>query len=136
MDLHWSAVTMASHLCLAFAIACAFANAVAARRYWISQTPVEVFARLEGPIFALAATLLVERLYYVAARLTVNSDLDLWSAHPAPEMLSLLIAASMFWLASAIRRLDGMIDPRARGAIAWQSCAFILLFASVAWGFW
>ncbi|MDF3420168.1 hypothetical protein HKX29_17605 [Sulfitobacter sp. S46] len=136
MGLDWSAVTMASHLCLVFAIACAFVNAVAARRNWIAQAPVEVFARLEGPIFALAATLMVERLYYVTARLMINSELDLWSAHPAPEMLSFSIAVSMFWLASAIRCLDGTIDPRARRAIIGQSCAFAFMFASVAWGFW
>lgn len=133
--LEWSAVTMASHLCLAVAIACAFVNAVSMRRTWQFPSSSAVFVRLEGPIFAIAAALMVERFYYVIARFLVKSELNLWQAHPAPEMLSFSVAATVFWLACAIRYLEGS-QGAARRTVVVQTICICTLFASVAWGFW
>jgi hypothetical protein len=135
MHLEWSAVTMASHLCLVFAIACAFVNAVTVAKNWLGPASAGAFARLEGPIFAIAATLMVERLYYVAARLLVKTELNLWSAHPAPELLSFSATVAVFWLAVAIRYLDET-SGRIRRSVITQTLGVCALFVSVAWGLW
>ncbi|KAF0674394.1 hypothetical protein, partial [Profundibacterium mesophilum] len=64
MGLHWSAVTLASHVVLVLACGCAFVNAIAIRRAWNSVLDLRNLARIEGPIFAIAAALMVERIYY------------------------------------------------------------------------
>ena len=134
MGLQWSAVTLASHLGLVIAVLFAFANAV--RRVWSAADSPAVFRRLEGPVFAIVASLVVERLYYVTARLLVNTDIDLWSAHPAPELLSFMLMASIFSLAVAIRHLG--VDPLlAVRRVVWrQGAAIGLVFLTISVGLW
>lgn len=136
MGLHWSAVTLASHVALVLAIVCAFANAVAVRRVWGRSDGVRAFARIEGPVFAIAAALVVERLYYVTARLLINSDLNLWTAHPAPEALSFTVAASIFALAAAIRRMGSDPGPARRRVIAAQGAGIGTIFVGLVVGLW
>jgi len=51
--------------------------------------------------------LVIERLYYVAARMLKGSGVDLWSAYPAPAILSSLVALSVMWLTPAYLRALG-----------------------------
>ncbi|WP_159966772.1 hypothetical protein, partial [Profundibacterium mesophilum] len=93
-------------------------------------------ARIEGPIFAIAAALMVERIYYVIARLAVNTQLDLWSAHPAPEALSFALAAAIFALAVAIRRMGSDNDVQVRRVVAGQGAAITAVFGVLVWSLW
>lgn len=136
MNLEWSAITLASHVTLVLAIAFGFANAIAVRRHWIAKSPVVLFRRLEWPVFAISAAMITERLYYVFARLNVNTDLNLWRAHPAPEFLAMWSMCSFLWLAVSIRRLDGAAGMRVRRVIRYQIAAILTVFSLFAWGLW
>lgn len=49
------------------------------------------------PALALAAVALgVERAYYILARFLRPSGVDLWSMHPAPELLSMIVSAGLY----------------------------------------
>ena len=136
MSLEWSAVTLASHASLVLATVFAFLNAITVRRFWVAQPSLAVFERLESPIFAIAAALMVERSYYVCARLFVRTDLNLWEAHPAPEVLAFMLAASMFWLAISIRTMGEIGGLGAQRALILQSATMVALFTLLAWGLW
>tara|TARA_R110002110_G_scaffold168187_2_gene369591 strand:- start:2623 stop:3033 length:411 start_codon:yes stop_codon:yes gene_type:complete len=136
MNLEWSAITLASHASLVLATMFAFINAIAVRRFWVAQPSLAIFERLEGPIFAIAAALIVERSYYVCARLFVNTGFNLWEAHPAPEVLAFMLASSMFWLATSIRTMGEVGAFRVRRVLMLQSITMAALFASLAWGLW
>ena len=61
-----------------------------------------------GPISMFLATLIVERLYYILARFLRDSGVDLWAAHPAPALLSAIVAGAGYWITPAIFRAYGM----------------------------
>ncbi|MEL7098275.1 MAG: hypothetical protein AAGM84_05535 [Pseudomonadota bacterium] len=55
--------------------------------------------RSHGLMLALgimAAFTLLERSYYLIARLIQNTGVDLWSMHPAPEVLSAIMALGIY----------------------------------------
>mgnify|MGYP003675952291 FL=1 len=80
--------------------------------------------------------MITERLYYVGARLNVNSSLNLWQAHPAPEFLAFWSACSFLWLAISIRRLDGTPGMRVNKVIAMQTTSVAVVFVILARGLW
>ncbi|MGR3501588.1 hypothetical protein [Pseudaestuariivita sp.] len=82
----WDNVTAASHVTLVVALVFVGLNLYAVG----SGKP----GRL-GAALAIVA-MLVERSYYVFARLLAGHQIDLWSAHPAPALLSFSVAISVF----------------------------------------
>lgn len=71
---------------------------------------------------------LVERLYYVAARMLQPAGFDLWSAHPAPALLSVLVAASCYWIMPRIFEARGVGGRERR-----RKCAAELSAMGVVW---
>ncbi|MFD1342899.1 hypothetical protein [Litorisediminicola beolgyonensis] len=104
LDLGPSAFAVASHVCMCVAIVLVFAEAqrVLAVRGGIGRVMAPAFSRVSLAL-ALSA-LIVERVYYVLARILVPYGLDLWSKHPAPELLSGFVTLSIFNLVIASRR--------------------------------
>ena len=51
---------------------------------------------LLAALSVLVCALAVERAYYVAARLLLGSGYNLWAMHPAPEVLSLIVATGIY----------------------------------------
>lgn len=107
MYLGWSAITLASHVTIVIALMLAFSNFLVSARHWVDMKPIDIFEPLEVPLFCMGAAVIIERLFYVVARYA-GDTLDLWSAHPAPDILSASVAASALFLAVAVRRLGDM----------------------------
>ena len=72
--------------------------------------------------------IIIERVYYVAARLLVERGLDLWSLHPAPETLSALVFLAFHFL-SLPWHLASFVSRR-RAALQWlfELSGFVLLW--------
>ena len=101
--------------------------------YWVLRLfpNQEVLTRAEahGLSAAIAVALFglaIERGYYVAARALKGQGIDLWSMHPAPEALSLLVAFGLFVIFGPLRAAR-LFDPRrAWGRLALLWCLLLL----------
>lgn len=136
MPLYWSAVTLAGHVTLCLAVLMIFWNALAVLHICGNSLPAGSATRLATPIFAFGAAFIVERSYYVVARLLVNSGTNLWELHPAPDVLSGLVAIGAFWVAAAVRRLCGADRKGIKRVIAAQGTLLAFVYAGLAWGLW
>ena len=131
MALGWSAVTLAGHTCLVLAVVMILWNAVVtlgARRDAVAVDWIAI------AVILLGVGAVVERIYYIAARLLVNSDFNLWSLHPAPDLLSGIVAVLAFAVAVTVRitaRGDGI---RWGGAVAIQATILVGSFLALAVG--
>lgn len=105
MGLGPSAAVAASHIVMVLILAAAIIRLMRLR-----ARPRQVAPGWVLPVavsYAFGA-FLVERLYYVAARLLQPSGIDLWSAHPTPALLAGLVAASCYWVMPRIFEAQGM----------------------------
>ncbi|MCB5198580.1 hypothetical protein LGQ03_04955 [Loktanella sp. TSTF-M6] len=133
MELGWSAVTLAGHVALCLSILLILWNALAVLPYARapgSLTPVA------SPLFLFGAAVLVERSYYVAARLLVNSGFNLWELHPAPDLLSGIVAMMGLWVAATVRLIGRPWGLPYRLAISLQAGLMLLVYAALARGLW
>lgn len=95
MDLGPNALTVASHIVLV-AIVLAFMVRLAWGLNGVSVVDaIQRFGFVPLLIICLCG-LLIERLYYIVARFLRPSGLDLWQLHPAPEVLSLIVAVGLY----------------------------------------
>ena len=83
------------------------------------------YARIS--VFFLLAALVCERGYYIAARILAPQGFDLWSQHPAPELLSAIVALSLFNLSAAIILVLTLDTKRA----AWIIMTRLMMFLSL-----
>lgn len=124
-----TAATIASHAVL---IALAIALIAALLRVWhVQRLGAAVSAGVIEGLCILAVTIATERAYYVAARLLRRTGRDLWSAHPAPELLAAFVSlgfiAALFPLVAVICQ------------VSWYRAAMLVCGWSVSlWGaaFW
>ena len=93
-----SALTTASHVILVIVLLMVFhgAQRVIAERGSFAIVASSQFFRWS--VFSVFSALIVERIYYIGARLMRPLGFDLWQSHPAPELLSAAVAASLFCL--------------------------------------
>lgn len=89
-----SAATMASHLSVVLLVGVFIYSLLHCWRDGL--LPDAVTAGLPETLSFALFMLAIERSYYFTARATEHTGLDLWSAHPAPEMLSAGLAIGMF----------------------------------------
>jgi predicted Co/Zn/Cd cation transporter (cation efflux family) len=124
-----SALTLASHASICLAVLMIFAEALrlAAIPDGIGQVLRSHYARLSA--FTVLSMMVVERLYYAAARLLRPLDVDLWAAHPAPEFLSGALSLSLFNLVVAARLAT---DPQPWTTIAQQFTVLVVVWVSIA----
>jgi hypothetical protein len=95
MDMH-DALTAGAHVALIFS-----AVLVLLEVTWLVQRPdmMErglVSSRLRVTAYAALTALILERSFYVAARILSHRGVDLWAMHPAPAILSALTATAIF----------------------------------------
>ncbi|SEQ59476.1 hypothetical protein SAMN05428995_105236 [Loktanella sp. DSM 29012] len=131
MELGWSAITLAGHVTLCLSILLILWNGVTVLPY--VQAPAS-FAPVASPLFLFGAAILVERIYYIAARLLVNSGTNLWELHPAPDLLSAIVAAAGFWVAATVRMIGRPRGLPCRGAITTQAGVMLSVFGLLSWG--
>lgn len=96
MSLGPSAYTVASHATVLVAVLLAFARL---QRLRYDADRRRLFLDGWAPswaAFAVVASLLVERAFFIAARMLAPYGVDLYQAHPAPAALSILVAASIW----------------------------------------
>lgn len=95
--------TAASHMLLVAALVALVLEAVRLRHDpYAAQLAGEAPSVMWSAICA-ASALIVERSYYIAARLVRGSRLDLWAMHPAPELLSTAVAASLLAVVVSVK---------------------------------
>lgn len=133
MALEWSAVTLAGHVTLCLAVLLIFINALAALP---GERVAGSLQCIASPVFAFGAAFLVERSYYVVARLLVNSGVSLWEMHPAPDLLSGIVAAMAFWVAVRVRMTAITSGRSPRRTVVWQGAFLIGVYLILAWGLW
>ena len=135
MGLGFSALTTASHAVLVLAVLLLFSEVVLLRHILVPREP----ARSRSLFFAAAlvmASFVIERLYYVAARLLKPHGVDLWALHPAPEVLSALVALSVFGAFASLAGLTSPLVSRARMTVALHGSVLVGLWAVIAWLLW
>ena len=103
LNLGLAAYTTASHIILVVVVFLVFHEA---QRLIATQGSFSVLAHsafVRWSIFTVFAALILERLYYITARLLRPYGFDLWQQHPAPEVLSFSVALALFSLSAAGR---------------------------------
>ena len=135
MGLGWSALTTASHVALIVAVLLLFSEVMLLRHLLVKREPLRSRSIFYAAAFIMAAVV-IERLYYVAARLLVPWNVDLWAAHPAPEILSGLVACAVFAAFIAIAGLTSPLVSRARQTVLIHGTVLIGLWAMIAWLLW
>ncbi|MEM6372358.1 MAG: hypothetical protein AAF727_06215 [Pseudomonadota bacterium] len=80
-----------------------------------------------------AAALIIERSFYVIARLLVEHGYDLWQLHPAPQVLSAIVAAGLYCLSvPMIAAMSDTIKETARH-IAFEVSGLVGFWLLIAW---
>jgi hypothetical protein len=108
------ALTAGAHVALIFS-----AVLVLLEVTWLVKRP-ELLERaltsswLRVTAYAALTALILERSFYVAARILIHRGIDLWGAHPAPAVLSAITAAAIFACWAALIR-ETASSPRAAG---------------------
>ncbi|WP_226779536.1 hypothetical protein [Oceaniglobus trochenteri] len=105
MGLQYSGVTLASHVLLILALLIVFARAQYLRRVEGSLGAMISSSYVRMSVIAVFTALIVERGYYIAARLLSSKGVDLWSAHPAPELLSLGCGLAVWHVSVAAKKV-------------------------------
>lgn len=129
-------ITAAAHLVLALSTGVAIWRMVhlSDRRHTDHDRP-EYHGLVTGVILMLGL-IMVERIYYVAARLLKPLDINLWNAHPAPVMLSIMVALCVYQLCPRIMYRAGYSARSIKRAVAIE--VFVIgsgaLFVAIAFG--
>lgn len=131
--LEWSALALASHVVLIYAAVLLICELPRLRHVY------QVDGLRTRPLYfgavAALAVLLVERAYYVVARLMIGEGWDLWKMHPAPEVLSGMVAVSIFIVyVLAIHAAFGRAVAKRRGVRSGSALA--LVWCAIGWVFW
>jgi len=85
------------------------------------------------PALAICAISIdIERLYYICARLLQGRGLNLWSLHPAPEVLSLIMAIGVYAIHISLTQADHALKrlPRRR---FWVRSSVEVFGSGLAW---
>ncbi|MGR3466927.1 MAG: hypothetical protein ACU0CI_03540 [Shimia sp.] len=108
-----SAFVTAGHFALVFLLLRGMALGL---RVMATRRTVDMSDGLILSIYATAAAFLLERGYYITARIGQQFGWDLWSAHPGPELMVALINASIVALLGSWRYALQPPDRAFRGA--------------------
>ncbi len=129
-----NALTVASHTAVVVAVLLVFAACarLVSTPGGLGVVADSSYARLA--FFSVLAMYLVERLYYIAARLLRDVGVNLWAAHPAPEILSAAIALAIFNFAAAIQLALSYDFDRTLARISMQALTVLALWLGIAAG--
>jgi hypothetical protein len=131
MELGLSAFTTASHIILILAAVHGFhvVQTLMLAADGVARFGQSSYARLS--VMCVLATLVGERIYYVLARLLAPYVFELWAQHPAPEILSALVAISLFNLSAAGIWVMTLDSRRAMTRISHHALILVTLYASI-----
>lgn len=126
------AFTVASHATVVIAIlflfhVCAQMTATAQGFVLVAQS---YYVRLA--FFAVLSIFMIEHYYYIGARLLSPYGVNLWAAHPAPEVLSASTALTIFNLSASIRLALGGHDRRAMRDVSVHLVLLVAIWLAVA----
>lgn len=128
MGLEQNSLTIASHLVMIIILLALAGRALSTFEKGLGGLAVE-----HGIMAAIAIAcvgLSIERLYYVAARFF---SLNLWSMHPAPEVLSLVVGIGLYGIMVPLLRAQMPNRRRHAHRIAREVMALILLWTVTVW---
>jgi hypothetical protein len=128
----YDAITIAAHLTMILAIGVFVVRLVGSQVDGAYAAAIGKRDLFGGIAFALGL-LAIERLYYVAARALRDRGIDLWGAHPAPELLSLLVAIGLYAATSPIVAARAGSWVRAARRLAAEVAALAAIFGAVVW---
>ncbi|WP_436399315.1 hypothetical protein [Roseobacter sp. S98] len=89
-----NAYTVASHLTLIAILVLLAVRVLRAPYGTLLETAMDLGFKATVAIGCVA--LVLERSYYVAARFLMSDGFDLWQMHPAPEVLSVIVALGLY----------------------------------------
>tara|TARA_R110000744_G_scaffold78295_10_gene154362 strand:+ start:4013 stop:4417 length:405 start_codon:yes stop_codon:yes gene_type:complete len=127
MGLEGNSLTIASHTVMVLILSTLIWRALKCVAFGHGE---EAMRRGLLPAIAICATaLIIERLYYVAARVLKVRGLDLWSMHPAPETLSLIVGIGFYGIMVPILRASGQPAARTKMRICAEVLSLFLIWA-------
>ena len=123
---------MASHLTLIAVLM------ILVVRVLLAELDAAIFeaVRAHGLTVALAigfAVMAVERTYYVLARGLKRDGIDLYAAHPAPEVLSLMLAFALHLIAAPVVRARSASLVIASRTILIELAIILVFWAGAVW---
>lgn len=87
---------------------------------------------LRAAISIACIALIIERSYYILARFLYASGVDLWRMHPAPEVLSLIVATGLYAIMIPILIYRYGLS-RGWSRISVEAAGLLLFWAALAW---
>lgn len=133
MGLEWNGLTIASHLLLIAVLGrlvVRLANAPLDRA--VRAYRCELFPGLSLAFGMLA----LERVYYVVARVLDRGGIDLWAAHPTPEVLSVMVAIAIFLAQAPFVLAQSHSLTGALRRIGAEAAVLLLGWAVIGWSLW
>lgn len=125
----WNAMTAATHVSLILVAALLVAEIALAVRHPAALQRIGGSAATRYAVYAVAIALALERGYYLVARVVLHRGYNLWAAHPAPEVLSAMVAVNVY--AAWVVVMGAASGDRARALRVAASVAAVLL---IVWG--
>lgn len=127
MGLEANAYTVASHTVMVLIL-----GALIWRALWClaKGLAVEVIKHGLLPAICICATsLIIERIFYICARVLRPRGIDLWSLHPAPETLSLVVGMGFYGIMIPMIHASNVTARRAKAHIFLE-----VIFLMIVWG--
>lgn len=125
MGLGLSALVTAAHIIMVLVILLTSTRLM--RLQYRAARPGQGAWLFPGPVILVLTAFAIERGYYIAARVLKPWGYDLWSMHPAPAVLSAVVALSCYWLMPVIFRARGMPSRKIRITITVEVVSFLAL---------
>lgn len=124
------ALAIASHTCLVVALSLLIWRVITL--FHDSKSVLALNIGLLPGVAMFAFGLIVERNYYIAARVLRPQGYDLWQEHPAPEVLSVVVLLSLY--AMKVPLIYSLYEKRrATGQVTAELGGLACLWCSIVW---
>ncbi|GIT85424.1 hypothetical protein [Roseobacter sp. OBYS 0001] len=134
MGFEQNALTIASHLTMIAVLIVLVVRLVLAGANSIAW---EALGHGLTPALAIACVgLMLERTYYVLARIVKPHGVDLWNLHPAPEVLSFIVGAGLFVVSIPLVFVKSPTPRQGWTRISVEAFLFLCLWALLVWVFY
>jgi len=118
-----NAFTVASHLTMVAILIMLIARIVSHRT-----------GQLGAAIGIMAVGMIIERLYYVLARFLAPLGVNLWQLHPAPEVLSMVVATGAYGVMVPLIWRSYHPQKKAVQRMCFEVAALSALWGLTVWG--
>ncbi len=131
MGLGQNAFTVASHLTLIAILGVLGYRMLSAKVSGLLHTALD--RGLTAALTICALALAIERFYYVVARFLMPTGVNLWTMHPAPDVLSLIVAIGIYGIMVPVILAGSPSDARAWFKIIREVLIACSFWAITAW---